>query len=233
MHQSTAQETTGHKALPHRAGDDRVEWAFDRARRHSGRVRALKLALPAAAILLVAGFVFKSYIAVPEGLDITVEGAAIDSGRLVMSNPTLDGFTEDNRPYEMTAARAIQDIGSASRIDLEGIEATLPIDDGGWARIEAETGTFDRESNRLVIDSDVTIRTEDGMTARLGSANVDIAEGRMTTSDPVEIELGGTRIQAQGMSVEENGGVLVFEDRVRVEIDGKRLQAAARERSPG
>lgn len=208
--------------------DGRVERAFAQARRHSGRVRLLKLALPAAALLMIAGFVGKSWLSTPGALPLDLGALAIEDGRLVMTDAKLDGLTgRDGRPYSMTATRAVQDIGMSGRIDLEGIDARLPLDEKGWMTVAAPSGVFDREANRLDIDSELTVVSDDGMTAVFRSARIDIASGSLDTRDPVDISLDGAHITADSMSVRDKGAVLVFENRVRMQIDGGRLRGAA------
>jgi lipopolysaccharide export system protein LptC len=220
--------TSGLRPATVGARDKRVERAFAQARRHSGRVRLLKLALPAAALLMIVGFVGKSWLSAPTGLPIDLRALAIEDGRLVMTDPKIDGLTgADNRPYSMTATRAVQDIGMSGRIDLEGIDARLPLDDKGWMTVAAPSGVFDRGANRLDIDSELTVESEDGMKALFKSARIDIATGSLETSDPVDISLDGAHITADSMSVRDKGAVLIFENRVRMQIDGGRLRGAA------
>ena len=205
----------------------RVEAAFASARRHSGVVRALKIVLPVAAVLMVVAFVGKSWISAPTGVSVDLGGTSIDSGRLVMADPKLDGFTSDDRPYKMSASRAIQDIGNASRIDLEGIDARLPFADENWMTVAAKTGVFDRDANTLSIDSDLEMNTDTGIRALLRSATVDIGNGSLETKDPVDITLDGSRIEADSLLVRDKGAVMIFKDRVRMQIDAKRLQQAS------
>lgn len=216
------------------AADDvgRVEEAFRRARRHSEHVRTLKVVLPALAALMVVIFVARSWLSTPDGVAIDLGGTAVEDGRLVMSDPKLDGFTKDNRAYSMTAQRAIQDIGDATSIDLEGISARLPFEVKNWVTITAEQGTFNREANTLDIDSNITATSDTGVTAVLQSALVDIGAGSLSTDNPVDIALDGARIMADSMTVTDRGAVLLFEDRVRVEIDAKKLQTARAEGEP-
>lgn len=213
-HASPHTQATGQIAT----GEERGADMFLRAERHSRRVRALKIWLPGLAAIGIAGFVGWSYLAVPDIAGISVQGAAVTDGKLVMANPKLDGFTRDNLPYSMTAARAIQDIKQTGVIALEDIDAKVPISAKSIARIVADTGIYDNTKNTLVIDSAVTVTTSDGMVAKLQSASVDIASGLMTTPDPVDITLDGSRISADSLTVSENGKVLVFERRVRVDL---------------
>lgn len=214
---------------PSRAGTDRasVADAIGRARRHSGRVRLLKLGLPLLAVLIVIAFLGRSWIASPSILGFELDSATIEDGRLVMLNPVIDGFTGEGEAYSMTARRALQQIGGDSqRVDLEGISARLPLDDGRMADFTAESGVLDRELNILTIDSEILVETDDGMSARLTSAVIDLDNGSIEADQAVDIKLGGTDITADSMSIRERGAVMIFDRRVRMNIDGQSLRAA-------
>lgn len=214
------------KEMP--ASSPRMEKAFKRARRHSTRVRLLKFALPAAALVMVAAFAAKSWLSSGiDGVSFDITATAIEDGRLVMAAPRLDGFTSDNRAYSMTASRAIQDITGTGKVDLEQIDAKLPFDANNWMTVAARSGMLDRESNTLDLNDDIKVVTDNGITALLRSAKVDMTAGSLNTQDPVDITLDGARIEADSLNVLDKGAVMIFENRVRMEIDGGRLQAAA------
>ncbi len=200
--------------------------AFGRAQRHSRRVRFLKLALPLAAAAIAVAFPVYSYLATPVSVPVQADATAFSDGKLVMAHPKLEGFTKQNLPYSMMAQRAIQEVSRESLIQLEGINAKLPLSADNFAAIQAQHGVYDREKNTIDLDSAFTITTTDGMEAKLKSAFLDIAKGNMKTEDPVDITRGGTRIVADAMSVGEHGKVLTFEGHVRVNIDSATLKAA-------
>lgn len=202
------------------------EDAFARATRHSRKVRFLKWALPLSAVALAFAFVAHSYLAAPASDPVDADNTAFADGKLVMASPKLDGFTNDNLPYSMTAERAVQDVANQGVVELIGIDAELPISAEVRATIDAVRGVFDRDGNTLNLDDDVTVTTSDGMVARLKSAYLDIGNGQMKTTDPVEINLDGSKITSDSMTMLDNGKVLIFEKRVRVDIDPAGLQAA-------
>ncbi|MFC5386278.1 LPS export ABC transporter periplasmic protein LptC [Aquamicrobium segne] len=195
------------------------EAAFGRARQHSRRVRRLKFIVPALAIALAVAFPLYSYIASPEIVKVETQSSAFSDGKLVMSNPKLEGFTKSLLPYAMTAVRAIQEAGAEGVIELEGIDARLPVSADNTVRVDAAKGTYDRTANTLTIDSEITLTTSDGMTAKLKSAFLDIDKGNMKTVEPVDISRPGTRITSDRLSVEDHGKVMIFEHRVRMNID--------------
>ncbi|PWK70688.1 lipopolysaccharide export system protein LptC [Aminobacter sp. AP02] len=207
--------------------------AFNLAARHSRRVRFLKLVLPLAAVVLAVLFGGYSYLSAPPSIKAKAEGAAFSEGKLVMAKPQLSGFTRDNLPYSMTADRAVQDPANQGVVELIGIDANLPIAAGNTAEVIAARGVYDREGNTLNLSEQVTVKTSDGMVARLKSAYLHMGSGEMKTDEPVEISLDGSKITSDSMSMLEHGKVVVFEKRVRVDIDPARLKAAQNDSGGG
>ena len=74
--------------------------------------------------------------------------------------------------------------------------------------------------------TDIIVTTTDGMVAKLKSAFLDIANGSLKSTTPVDIQSHGSRITADSMSVLENGKRVIFETRVRVYIDPVQMKAA-------
>jgi len=199
--------------------------AFGRAQRHSRRVRVLKLALPLIAGAIAVGFPVYSYMAAPPTVAVQADGSAFSDGKLVMSNPKLDGLTKENLPYSLNALRAVQSVDKEGIVELEGIDAKLPISADNVATVGASHGIYDRDKNTLDLDKEITVSTTDGMVAKLKSAFLDMGKGTMTTSQPVDITRQGSRITADSMTVEQNGKVLIFENRVRLNIDPAAMKA--------
>ena len=94
------------------------------------------------------------------------------------------------------------------------------------ATVNATRGIYDRAGNTMNLTSDVTVTTTDGIEAKLKSIFLDMGKGTMKTNDPVDVSRGGSRITADSMEIQDNGKVLVFENRVRVNIDAASLKAA-------
>ncbi len=142
-----------------------------------------------------------------------------------MANPKLEGFTKDGRPYSMLAGRAVQDFEQQGVINLEGIDAKMPVDKDNWARVQTDSGVFNRNDNTLDVTTDITVTTDDGMIAKLKSAFLDINNGNLKTSQPVNIQANGSTITAGSMAILENGRRIIFEKQVRMNIDPVGLKA--------
>ncbi|SFP63668.1 lipopolysaccharide export system protein LptC [Mesorhizobium sp. NFR06] len=200
--------------------------AFNRAQRHSRRVRVLKFAVPLLAVAIAVAFPVYSYLKAPVSISVQADGTAFSNGKLVMANPKLNGFTKQKLPYSLTAIRATQDVGQQAVIDLEGINAKLPVATDNVVSVDAAHGIYNRDANTMDLTSDVSVTTTDGLVATFKSIFLDMGKGSMKTSNPVDVSRGGSRITADSMSVEDNGRLVVFENRVRVNIDPAGLKAA-------
>ena len=200
--------------------------AVNRAQRHSRRVRVLKFAVPLLAAAIAIAFPVYSYLKAPISISVQADGTAFSNGKLVMANPKLNGFTKQKLPYSLTATRATQDVGQQAVIDLEGINAKLPVATDNIVSVDAEHGIYNRDANTMNLTSDVSVTTTDGLAAKFKSIFLDMGKGSMKTSNPVDVSRGGSRITADSMSVEDNGRLVVFENRVRVNIDPTALKAA-------
>lgn len=203
------------------ASDDAAQKvaAFRKARRHSSRVSILKIVLPIVAIMTGAAFFGYSYAVTPAKLSLDVSDSAVSDGKLVMSNPKLEGFTQLNKPYSMTAFRAYQNLTNPGLIELEQVDAKLPYDEKNVASIKAESGFYDQQANTLKLDKGLTVTTTDGISVKLNSAYIDISKGEITTDLPVDIHLKGSRIQAESMSIQDQGQKMVFDKRVRMVVE--------------
>ncbi|QKV19554.1 LPS export ABC transporter periplasmic protein LptC [Oricola thermophila] len=212
-------DTSTGAADPAQMHGGRRQGAYRSALAHSGRVRLARLALPAlaVAVLLVMVLVMVVSRATPT-TTLDLSGSAIRDGKLVMASPKLDGFTADGRPYSMRAARAIQDLAGSGAIDLERIQAKVEMTAGVEANVLADSGIFDSEANTLDIMQSLSVETSDGKRADLGSAAIDLADGVLTTDDPVRISLPGAVLEADRLRVEDNGRRMVFESRVRLVV---------------
>lgn len=204
-----------------------TELVFERERRRSRNVRRLKVALPVVAVLMAGGLVTKSMIARMGDVSIDLAGTSIENGRLIMANPRMAGYNAENRPYQMQAERATQSLKDDDVVDLENIGARLPIGVKDWATVDAANGRLVKSEGMLRIDSPTLIKTTDGMVARLQSANVDINGGNLSTDKPVQIDLDGSRVTADSMTVTEGGSIMVFENRVKVHMEGGRVSTAS------
>lgn len=213
---------TGLQLAAHRRGSK----DFDAAGRHSRRVRLLKFAIPAFALIGAALFASATVLRAKAPADVETDSVSLSDGRIVMVNPKLDGMTGDKRPYTMQAVRAYQEVKKDGVVELESITADLPFGDKATATLKAGGGIYSNTANHLDLNKDIALSTSDGMTATLKSASIDLGKNTLSTSEPVDITRDGSHITADSLEVSDGGKKLVFERRVRLTIDPKKLPGA-------
>ena len=177
---------------PYRSG------AYAKAKRHSSRVRLLKLAIPIGALaaggLVLAATVFKPFGDLP-GLSLGT--VSLSGTKIAMENPRLTGFRKDNRPYEVTAKAAFQDVRRPGLIELKDVNGKLATDAAGTvANLVSSTALFDTAKELLELSEAIRITTSRGEEVLLRSASVDIKAGTVVSGEPVKITTQNGTIEA-------------------------------------
>ena len=78
------------------------------------------------------------------------------------------------------------------------------------AIVDAATGDYDGNANTMVLTGGIDAKTNDGYTAKLDAASIDIASGDLSSNTPVEIHSDDGTINANAMKVTEHGKRVLF-----------------------
>ncbi len=202
-----------------RHGPDRVG-AYAKAKRHSSRVRVLKVAIPAGALLagglVVAATFFKPFGHIP---GLTIGGVSLSGTKIAMENPRLTGFRQDHRPYEVNAKAAFQDVRRPGVVELKDVSARLATDGAGTvATLVSAAAVFDTSKEFLDLTQQIRITTNRGEEILLRSASVDMKAGTAVSREPVKVTTQNGTIEADGVQVTEGGRTLSFQGRVRTQF---------------
>src|SRR3978361_1596336 len=120
---------------------------FAIAARHSRMVRALRVAVPAAVVLSMAAIVFVSVynpfrMLLPKLPGDNGNGAAAGPNTTT-EPPHMAGYTPDQRPYEVWAKTATQDLTDPDHVDLRTLRAKVMMEDRTTTiTLDARTGIF-------------------------------------------------------------------------------------------
>lgn len=195
---------------------------FASAARHSRLVRILRIAVPVTVVLAMASIVAVSTFLNP----FTMIPVKVDSGNMVvtgtkitMESPHLSGFTPDQRPYELWAKTATQDITDPDHVDLNDLRAKVLMEDRSTLLLDARTGRFDNKQQQLDLHKDIFLRTSTGYEARLNSAFVDMNKGTVSSDDHVDVKLTNGTLTADRLRITEGGDVIRFEGNVVMHLD--------------
>ena len=166
---------------------------FAVAARHSRMVRVLRIAVPAAVILAMAAIVavsiFNPFRLLLPKLPLDMGNLVVSGTRITMESPHLSGYSTDQRPYELWAKTATQDLTDPDHVELNTLRAKVLMEDRTTVTMEARHGIFDSKQQLLDLHKDIFLQSSTGYEARLSQAFVDIAKGSVTSEERVDVKL--------------------------------------------
>ncbi|WP_407157297.1 LPS export ABC transporter periplasmic protein LptC [Bradyrhizobium sp. STM 3557] len=208
------------------AYDPGLEARFALAARHSRLVRALRLAVPTAvglAMALVIGISLFNPFHMEIKTDNLSGNLVVSGSKITMETPHLTGFTPDQRPYDLVAKTATQDLTDPDHVELKILRAKVLMEDHSTVTLDARTGLFDTKQQVLDLHKDILLTTSTGYEARLNSAHADMAKGTVSSDEHVDVKLTNGTLTADRLRITDNGDVIRFEGHVvmnLVNLDG-------------
>src|SRR5216684_5797754 len=110
-----------------------MEARFAIAARHSRLVRVLRVAVPAAVVLAMAGIVavsiFNPFRMLLPKLPVDIGNLVVSGTKITMETPHMSGYTPDQRPYEVWAKTATQDLTDPDHLELKTLKAKVLMED--------------------------------------------------------------------------------------------------------
>jgi len=200
-----------------------LEARFAAAARHSRMVRALRVAVPAAVILAMAGIVgvsiFNPFRMLLPKLPVDIGNVVVSGTKITMESPHLAGFSTDQRPYEIWAKAAIQDLTDPDHVELTTPRAKVLMEDRTTVTMVARTGYFDNKQQLLDLRKDIFLQSSTGYEANLSQAFVDINKGTVTSDEHVDVKLLNGTLTSDRLRIFNSGEVVRFEGNVVMNLD--------------
>src|SRR5436305_7172616 len=132
---------------------------FAIAARHSRMVRILRIAVPAVVALAMAGVIaisiFNPFRALMKQLPLDMDNLVVSGSKITMESPHLSGYAPDQRPYELWAKTATQDLTDPDHVDLKTLRAKVLMEDQSTVTLNARNGLFDTKQQVLDLRKDI------------------------------------------------------------------------------
>jgi lipopolysaccharide export system protein LptC len=196
-----------------------MEARFAAAARHSRMVRLLRVAVPAAVLLALASIVLIQvffnpfWIPMPK-LPVDISNLVVSGTKITMETPHLAGFSTDQRPYEVWAKSAIQDLTDPDHVELRTLRAKVMMEDKSTVTMDARTGFFDSKQQMLDLRKDIFLQSSTGYEATLSQAYIDINKGTVTSDEHVDVKLLNGTLSADRLRIINSGEIVRFEGNV-------------------
>jgi lipopolysaccharide export system protein LptC len=196
-----------------------MEARFAAAARHSRIVRMLRVAVPAAVALAMASVVLiqvflNPFITSLPKLPVDMSNLVVSGTKITMETPHLAGFSTDQRPYELWAKAAIQDLTDPDHVELRTLRAKVMMEDKSTVTMDARTGFFDSKQQMLDLRKDIFLQSSTGYEAKLSQAYVDINKGTVTSDEHVDVKLLNGTLTADRLRIINSGEIVRFEGNV-------------------
>lgn len=188
--------------------------------RYSRFVSAMKIALPATAIAILATvLIYSGVFDTRDKLDITFREIATLNNDLRMVSPRVTGLDSAGRPYALTADTATQMTGEPNHISLDNLQADLKLqDDADWVSLSSTVGLLDTGRQTLDLNQKIDIYASSGYELHGTSATVDFRKGTIESTSPVEGQGPLGTLRADSMTADNRSRNLTFTGRVKVRI---------------
>lgn len=200
-----------------------LEARFAMAARHSRLVRVLRIAVPGAVALAMAAVIgisiFNPFRMLMPKLPLDMANLAVSGTKITMDSPHLSGYTPDQRPYEMWAKTAVQDVRDPDHVELNKLRTKLLMQDGSTVFLDSRTGLFDNKAQTLDLHKDIFLQTTTGYEARLTQAHVDLVKNTVDSNEHVDVKLTNGTLSSDRLHITNGGEVVLFEGNVVMHLD--------------
>lgn len=193
------------------------------AARHSRLVRILRVAVPAAVSLamaaLIAISIFNPFRMLMPNLPLDLGNLVVSGSKITMEAPHLAGYTPDQRPYELWANTAVQDLTDSDHVELNKLKTRLLMQDGSTVVMDAHSGLFDNKAQTLDLHKEIFLKTSNGYEVHLTQAFVDLAKNTVDSDQHVDVKLTNGTLSSDRLHIIEGGAVMRFEGNVVMHLD--------------
>ena len=108
-----------------------------------------------------------------------------DSGELEMMRALYVGTDTQDRPYSLTADRAVQSTTEPGVLDLVRPQGELTLKDGTWIAIKADRGRYNDKTGKLLLLGNANLFHDKGYEFKSDEAHIDVKAGNAWGDLPV------------------------------------------------
>ena len=134
-----------------------------------------------------------------------------NSGEIALTGARYQGVTSSGQPFLITADQASETNDRSGRIDMQQPRATITMKNGQVIQLQSNYGVFDQPDDVVNMAGDVIV-TQPAKNLKLVSDALfaDLKLGEMRSLVPVTVTDDARRIDAETMTVFDNGDRILF-----------------------
>jgi lipopolysaccharide export system protein LptC len=178
--------------------------------RPSRRLSVVLLGIGVAVTLVVAswlGFLHQSGDSKLEIKDVKIA----NSGEIALTGARYQGVTSSGQPFLITADQASEANDGSGRIYMQQPRATITMKNGQIINLQSNYGVFDQPDDVVDMAGDVVVtQPEKNLKLESDALFADLKLGEMRSLVPVTVTDDASRIDAETMTVFDNGDRILF-----------------------
>jgi lipopolysaccharide export system protein LptC len=101
-------------------------------------------------------------------LPVDIGNLVVSGTKITMETPHMSGYTPDQRPYEVWAKTATQDLTDPDHVDLRALRAKVLMEDKTTVTLDAHDGLFDSKQQLLDLHKEILLQSSTGYEASQG-----------------------------------------------------------------
>ena len=152
-------------------------------------------------------------------LPVDMGNLVVSGTKITMESPHMAGFSADQRPYEVWAKTATQDVTDPDHVELNALRAKMLSQDQSTITLTARDGSMNTKDQLLDLRHDIHLQTSTGYEAWLSQAAVDMAKGDVTSDQHVDVKLTNGTLSSDRLRITGSGEVIRFEGNVVMHLD--------------
>jgi lipopolysaccharide export system protein LptC len=160
-----------------------------------------------------------------------------DTGELEMMRALYVGTDTQNRPFSLTADRAVQSTSEPGVLDLVRPQGELTLQDGTWIAVKADRGRYNDKTGKLLLLGNANLFHDKGYEFKSDEAHVDVRAGNAWGDLPVTGQGPFGEIFSRGFRLFDSGATIVFNGPAHLDLAAGLTEsggpAGATKSSPG
>lgn len=184
--------------------------------RPSRRLSVVLVGIGIAVTLMVAswlGFLHQSSDSKLEIKEVKIS----NSGEIALTGARYRGVSSSGQPFFITANQASEAGNGSGQIDMQQPRATITMKNGQIIKLQSNYGVFDQPANMVDMAGNVVVvQPEKNIKITSDSLFADLKLGEMRSLVPVTVIDDARRIDAETMTISDNGDRMLFGGAVRV-----------------
>ncbi len=193
---------------------------LEAARRHSARIRFLRLALMGVAAFLLLSLTWGF---ATQQTNFIVDDNPGESVKMI--NPRYSGRTKDGLPYKLTSKSAIRLTQNAEEVALDSpvlnFIRTVNVEP---SIVTAQTGQYNDVDQVLDLETAVELKTDDGYHCITGQARVFAGDKRIEGDKPITCTGNFGRVSGQAFDILKDYSEFMFKDGTEGYLTPKKTQ---------